>query len=130
MLWGWWALENYAGITFRRGRVREAGEAVSIWWPLVGTPAAALGFGWWYWRDARFFARATVIPATIVAVGTLAMKGMRDVTFSYDVGGTSYTTKRSVDSDLASRLSEGQTVDIYVVTEKPGAGRLVAEYSS
>lgn len=116
--WGWWVMEQFTDLRLTRKFGVAHEDPVSIWIPLIATPAV-VGSALWYWRHMAAFAKhGVVVPGTILRFGASA-SGMKDVAFAYEYEGTKYETKESVSSERLKDKSVGDLVDVAVDTRKP-----------
>ncbi len=123
-LWGSFALEHYFGIDFKFRKLQPGQRPISIWFPIVGTAVTLLVASIWYLRSASFHSRAVTATGIVTSIGSIALKGWRDVSYRFEFNNQMIEGKHSVITQTADKLKVGDSVHVLVDPTNPQKSHL------
>ena len=130
LLWMAYVGETYFGINWKGRKIAPGQGMIPLWLAIVATPAIYVGVWIFLRREIAFLARAVSVTGRVSSIGTIQMKGLRDISYSYTfgpIGSVTYQSKRSVSSSLLQELSPGDDLAILVDPLNPSVSRLAGE---
>ena len=123
-LWGTFALEHYFGIDFKFRKLQPGQRPISIWFPSIGTLVTILVAWIWYLRSSNFKSRAVAVAGVITSIGSIALKGWRDVSYRFEFDNQTINGRHSVITQTADKLKVGDSVQVLVDPTNPQKSRL------
>ena len=124
----WWVTENYFGLTLRGRKLRPDETHLSIWLPLATTVISAIVATILYRRERALLVNGKEVTATVSRIGTIVIKEMRDISFTFEWNGTFKAKTKSVTKSLAASLNVGDRLHLLVLPSNPERLLIIEEY--